>query len=260
MLIVNADDFGLSAAINKGIIETIEKGVVNSVSLVASGAAFDEAVDFLKKNKSVKAGIHLTLIEEKPVLAPDSIKSLVGPDGRFFRSYKDFLLRYILGKIVSCDVEAELFGQAEKIRSAGIRISHCDSHQHIHLLKKISETVILVCKDYKIPRIRIVNEPPSLRSFVRFVPLCVMNLMSNRVRSLAAPYGIVVADRFFGFNTSMHVTDEIIRKAKAKGGKETVELMCHPGYNPKPGTSVYSHWNMDWDRERTTLLQAFGKM
>jgi predicted glycoside hydrolase/deacetylase ChbG (UPF0249 family) len=257
MLIVNADDFGLSSSINRGIIEAIEKGAVNSVSLVANGKAVDEAVAYLRKNKEIRAGIHLTLIEEKPVCDPATIPSLV-EDSNFVANYKEFVLRYLKKMIDPAEVRRELGAQVEKLKDSSIIITHCDSHQHVHLLPQISKIVVQICREYGIGRIRIVNEFPSLASPLRIIPLIAMRLMSDRIRKIACPVGVWSADRFYGFNTSMHVTQAIIDKARKSAQKLNVELMCHPGYNDGADPS-YSHWNMDWDRERETLIRVLGK-
>jgi chitin disaccharide deacetylase len=258
MLIVNADDFGLSININRGIIETIEKGVVNSVSLVANGNAIEEAAAYLSGSPQVNAGIHLTLIEEKPVCDPRSVRSLTDENGRLVHSYKDFIARYLKNEINYKEIRSELDAQFAALRDLGVRLSHCDSHQHIHLLPKISDLVLDLCREHGIKRIRIVNEAPSPGALMRIIPLVAMNLFSQGIRKTARMSGISTADRFIGFNTSMHVTEAIIQKARKLAESKVVELMCHPGYNQADNMS-YGHWHMDWDRERKTLLSAFSK-
>lgn len=257
MLIVNADDFGLSRAINRGIIETIEKGAVNSVSLVASGNAIEEAVSYLRNKSTVQTGIHLTLIEEKPVSDPASVKSLLAGE-TFVPGYMAFMKRYGKNKIDFSEVRRELRAQIEKLVSLGVTITHCDSHQHIHLLPRVSSIVIDLCREFKIGRIRIVNEIPSIFALARAIPLAAMAFMSKQIKQTACQVGVWAVDRFFGFNTSMHVTERVIRKAVACSQKKNVELMCHPGYN-EDGDRAYAHWRMDWDRERGTVITMLGK-
>lgn len=79
-LIVNTDDFGLTEGVNKGIILSFKKGIVTDASLIACGAAFPQAVALDKENPLLELGIHLTLIEEKPILRSEPIPSLLGKD------------------------------------------------------------------------------------------------------------------------------------------------------------------------------------
>ncbi|MBN2442799.1 MAG: ChbG/HpnK family deacetylase [Spirochaetales bacterium] len=252
-LIINADDFGLASHINKGIIEAIEQGAVNSVSIVANGRALDEAICFIQNHPRLKTGIHFTLIDEKPVAEPDLIPSLVTADGMFHRDYSTFIREYIRGRINPYEVKIELEAQLKKLLDNGLVLSHCDSHQHLHLLKRISFVVLRLCHTYWIPRVRIVNESLSLFSLKRLIPLIAMKYFSFRIRRRARLYNISTTDKFLGFNTSMNVTKGIIQKALSFSGKYFVELMCHPGFNI-PDSGPYKKWGMDWDKERNTII------
>jgi len=253
-LIVNADDFGLASFINKGIIEAVEKGAVNSVSLVANGDALDEAINYIKKKPELKTGIHFTLIDEKPVSDKHLVPSLVTKDGFFWPGYTSFILRYITGKINLQEVKIELSAQVQKLADKGVHLMHCDSHQHMHLLKNISDIVLKLCQKHGIKRIRTVNETPSCRYWKNIIPLIVMNYFSCRLKNLAKPFNIESTDRFLGFNTSMNVNRHIIKKALHLSENFSVELMCHPGRNSE-NTGRYKKWSMDWDRERNTIIK-----
>src|SRR5262249_30986689 len=121
-LIVNADDFGLSPGINRGIIEAHRKGVVTSASLMATGDAFDDAVLLSRAHPELSIGVHLTLVEGVPVRRPADIPSLVGPDGRFAKSLGAFLKVWLTGRIRPEDVGRELDAQVEKVLSRGVVI------------------------------------------------------------------------------------------------------------------------------------------
>ncbi|MBN2535091.1 MAG: ChbG/HpnK family deacetylase [Spirochaetales bacterium] len=256
-LIVNADDFGLAPHINKGIMEVVEKGAVNSVSVVANGDALDEAVDFIQKHPELKAGIHLTLIGEKPVSDCNIIPSLVTCDGFFYPDYKTFIRRYTKGEINPYEIRIELDAQIKTLVDKGLSLSHCDSHQHLHLLKKISYVTLRLCHTHRIKRIRIVNEGVFSGSLKHVIPLIAMNSFSYRIKKMARTYNIETTDRFLGFSTSMNINLNIIKKALHLSEQFSVELMCHPGVNVHdPGR--YENWGMDWDRERKTILESLA--
>jgi predicted glycoside hydrolase/deacetylase ChbG (UPF0249 family) len=255
MLIVNADDFGLAPHINRGIIESVEQGAINSVSLVANGKALDEAIAYCHSQKKLKTGIHLTLIDEIPLTAPVHISSLVGKNGHFYPDYKGFILRYVLGQIRLHEIKIEFEAQIRRLINAGITLSHCDSHQHLHLLQRIAHIVLTLCTKYGIPRVRIVNEKPDITYAKQILPLILMNYFSWKIRKKAYALGIETVQKFFGFNTSMRINQSIIKKALLFSKKYDVELMTHPGYNTEE-PERYGRWNMDWDREREELLAA----
>lgn len=256
-IIVNADDFGLAPHINSGIIEVVEKGAVNSVSVVANGDALDEAISFIKNRPKLKTGIHFTLIDEKPVTDSKIIPSLVTEDGFFHPDYKTFIRKYMRGEINPYEVRIELDAQAKKLLDKGLSLSHCDSHQHLHLLKRISFVVLRLCHTYRIKRIRIVNEGLNLKYWKHFIPLMAMKYFSSRIKKMTKTYNIKTTDRFFGFNTSMNVNQHIIKKALHLSKQFSVELMCHPGMNVS-NTGRYEKWGMDWDRERKIILESLA--
>ena len=106
-LIVNADDYGLDEDINRGIILAYSKGIVTSTTILANGEAFFPGVHALKENPGLGVGIHLTLVNGKSISPPNEIPSLIKGDGEFFRSYQEFLLRFLTGKIKLKEIRHE---------------------------------------------------------------------------------------------------------------------------------------------------------
>ena len=81
-LIVNADDFGYTHGVNAGIIRGFRDGIITSTTIMANGAAFEDAVDYAKENPSLGVGIHLVLVGEASVAAASAIPSLADSKGR----------------------------------------------------------------------------------------------------------------------------------------------------------------------------------
>ena len=127
-LIVTADDFGLTEGINQGKYDACSKDIVTRTSIIANGTAFDHAVSLAKKNQGLTVGVHLTLMEEKPVSSPDTVKSLVAGNGRLLKNYKAFVSQYLLRKINLDEVTDEFEAQIQKILNSGITTNHIDSH------------------------------------------------------------------------------------------------------------------------------------
>jgi len=134
-LVVNADDFGFSRDVNAGIIEAHERGIVRSTTLMARGAAFDDAVRLARAHPGLDVGCHLTLVE-----APGLPAGLSG------------LIRAIaLRRIPIYD---ELAGQVRRILDAGIRLTHLDTHKHTHLLPPVLKAVCRIAQEFGIPWVR----------------------------------------------------------------------------------------------------------
>src|ERR1700676_991583 len=85
-LILNADDFGLTHGINRAIGELHSAGVLTSATLMANGPAFDNAVEAAHSHPALGVGCHIVLTDGAPVSPPNSIRSLLGSDGKNFRT------------------------------------------------------------------------------------------------------------------------------------------------------------------------------
>src|ERR1700689_1271933 len=133
-LIINADDFGLTRGINRAIAELHDAGALTSATLMADGPAFDDAVALAKVRPALSIGCHIVLVDGIPTAAPESIPSLIGADGKSFRSsLAEFVLAAPAGRIHEDEVEREALAQVQKLQRAGIGVTHIDTHKHTHL-------------------------------------------------------------------------------------------------------------------------------
>jgi predicted glycoside hydrolase/deacetylase ChbG (UPF0249 family) len=159
-LIVNADDFGLHESINAGIIQAYRDGCVTSATLIAGGAAFDQAVNLARQCPDLGVGVHLTLVGLHPVAHSD-VHSLLTGDGSFWPDYFTFTRQYLKGRIKPEHIETELRCQLQKVVGNGIKITHLDSHQHLHVLPGFPRIIVKLAREFGIERIRIPAEPVS---------------------------------------------------------------------------------------------------
>lgn len=132
-VVFHADDFGLTAGVNAGIVEAYERGVLRSTSLMTTAAAWEDAVARAHATAGLDVGVHLTLVEERAASPAERIPSLLR-DGRFWPTHGAVGLRYLQGRWRSAEARLELAGQIERFVGAGLVPSHLDGHQHLHLL------------------------------------------------------------------------------------------------------------------------------
>lgn len=145
-LIVNADDFGLSRGVNFAIVDAMQYGIVRSTTLMASGFAFDHAVELGNSNPELGIGIHLTLTWGYPLLPGH--KTLVDEQGRFHK------LAYVeenAGNFDPEEIEKEFSAQIERVLESGIDPTHLDSHHHVHMLKENKKIIKKIAHKYKLP-------------------------------------------------------------------------------------------------------------
>ena len=256
-LIVNADDFGLHAAVNRGILAAHTEGIVSSTSLMAGGAALDDAVRIAKQCPQLGVGVHLTLVGARPVLPVAEVSSLLDESGAFYGSYPLFIKRFLRGKIRLAEVERELAAQIDRIRMAGIQPSHLDSHQHLHVLPGIGGLVLDLARRFSIRAIRIPAEPVA---FIGATPATVgrlagrggLTMLANLFRQHAAAAGIRTSDHFFGMLAGGQLTEPAILAILRRLPPGDSELMTHPGFADESLADAY-RWGYQWDAERQAL-------
>jgi hopanoid biosynthesis associated protein HpnK len=242
-LIVNADDFGLTAKVNQAIIAGHHGGLITSTSLLANRESFASAVDLSRQAPRLGVGIHLNLTEGKPVAPAGSIPSLVNGQGCFARKPGRLWGATILGRVSAADIEKELRAQIEKVLAAGIVPTHLDSHKHVHALPVIGSMTIGLARRYGIPAIRCVAESWSAlgcllgrfpqaktRIFRQLLNSCILAVVSRGWSRQLRRGGIACAEHFYGLTPTGFLDEEVLRKILCHLPGGTSELMCHPGF------------------------------
>ena len=163
-LIVNADDLGLTAGVNRAIVESHSGGVVSSATLMANGAAFADAVTAARSAPNLSVGCHVVLVDGTPVSPPDAVDTLLAirsaePD-KFYSSLSAFAARAMLGGFDRDQLVAEITAQIRKIQSTGLQVTHLDTHKHAHIFPEILAALLRAAR---ICGVRAIRNP--------FVPL-----------------------------------------------------------------------------------------
>ncbi len=254
-LIVNADDFGLSEKTNEGIRQAHTQGILTSASLMANGHAFQHAVTICRESPTLDVGVHLTLIEERPLLEPRLVPSLVDEKGFFPRHATVFTRQYFQDKFSLPEIRAELEAQIQKIVETGIHLTHLDSHQHIHMLPKVLKIAVELAKKHRIPFVRFPREKIAVYmakrrgAISRVIQLLVLRSFCHARARAAVAHTDHFAGFFYGGKIDRANLREIIEHLPDRG---TCELMCHPGQADP--TSRYTHWGYHPQNELDALI------
>ena len=193
-LIINCDDFGISKETNLGIIDCLLKKKATSASIIANGEFFDHALKNIKEKVSNNwFGVHLNLTEGT-ALNSESIKALTNKDFKFNIKPSEFFLMNFNRKkeIIDNLIYLEFKAQILKVKKAGIRISHFDSHEHIHHSPFIYRIIKKLGNEFGINKIRLVKESIILRNLFKdfgykfmsknYVKLFLLNYCSNKIK------------------------------------------------------------------------------
>jgi predicted glycoside hydrolase/deacetylase ChbG (UPF0249 family) len=242
-LIVNADDFGWTDGVNRGIVEAFRNGIVTSTSLLANGADFAGGVAAAKSAPGLGVGVHLNLSDGAPVADRETVTSLLNDEGLFAGGPESLLLRRVRRGLPLNEVEAEWDAQIQKVRDAGIAPSHLDGHKHVHMLPGLFEIALRLAKRHNIGAIRVSLEASSLRAALsagdnhrsgvvmkQGVQARGLKLLARDAREQAERAGIATADYFCGIAQTGELTLEGVTQFLKSLPEGTTELMCHPGY------------------------------
>ena len=152
--ILNADDFGLSKASNKAVFEGYQAGILKSASLIPNGKGFDEAVqEILPQCPGLGVGIHLNITDGNSIR--DDIDLLIDSNFKYNNSFWSLLIKSYgpKRKVFLEQVEKEFRYQIEKVKYK-TKVTHIDSHQHVHAIPAIFNIVAKLADEYKIKQVR----------------------------------------------------------------------------------------------------------
>jgi chitin disaccharide deacetylase len=241
-IIINADDFGLTAGINRAIIELHHAGVLTSATLMATGSAFDNAAALVRSNPSLGVGCHIVLTDGTPASPPETIPSLLGPDRKnFWPSLIDFLHALLRGRIREDDIEREALAQIRKLQQACIPITHVDTHKHTHLFPAVARPLLRVLERTSVPAIRNPFEPRFTQRLAhaplkRQLQIRLLNLLQSRFERhpQILDKQITTTDGTIGVSATGNLNKRTLAQILfALPSEGTFELVCHPGYNDR---------------------------
>ena len=263
-VIFNADDFGLTAGVNRGIIAAYKRGLLTSTSLISSGEAAEEAMDLALENPGLDTGIHLVLTDEPPLLSTEVLPTVDTRDG--FLPSRNRLLRSILTrKIDYKEVAREWRAQVEKPLGRGINISHIDSHQFVHLFPGLCQVCLEIAQHYHIPFIRNIMIEPSLSKRL-FPKIGLMRLLQwlglwgwTRLTTAGGRFPLqknLPSVGFLNAGGRMSRIDvlQILDTLSFHKNFDCVEIFLHPGLGDDQTHGKYKHWNYLWENDLNLLM------
>jgi len=255
-LIVTADDLGLTPGVNRGILRAFQDGIVTSASLLVTGSAFEEAVAQARQNPELNVGLHLALVEERAVLRREALPTLVDETGRFPSTSGEFFRRAVRKRISWDEVEREIAAQIARFQKTGLRLSHLNSHQHLHMFPPVFQIVRRLTRGMHSVWIRNAAGPWRKSAGVRmgrWMQRLGLNLTCLSARGLHGPPLLQMPDGMYGFEVSGRLTGSALEQILRKIPDGLYELICHPGEGDAETRTRYSHWGYRWAEELEAL-------
>lgn len=243
-LIINADDFGLTGGVNHAIVEAHRHGVVTSATLMAGGRAFVEAVQSAQNLPQLSVGCHVVLVDGTPLLPANQVGTLLGTGNgnvEFRSSLGEFASAALRGRIDPEQVEAEATAQMRKLQSAGITLSHFDTHKHAHMFPALLRPLLRAARACGVRAVRNPFAPVRPLAFAhllrrprlwkRYSEVRALRQLLDKFRAAVQEEHILTTDGTFGIVATGALDLRLFEAIVGCIPEGTWEFVCHPGYN-----------------------------
>ena len=243
-LVVNADDFGLSPGVSRGILRAHREGVVTSTSVLGNCADLPGVCALLAGAPELGVGVHLSLVGGRPVADVARVRSLVGPDGAFRRRAQDFFASWMKNDIDVSEIELEFDAQISRLRDAGVRADHLNTHRHLGFLPAVGRALETVARRHRIPGVRSAVERPTLGWLMEPARGLEAGLLTGLAWLTRRQMGALRhGPQSWGFVEVGRLDEVRILEILGRMGPGAHELICHPGeeddVDTEPGEALH---------------------
>jgi hopanoid biosynthesis associated protein HpnK len=263
-LIVTADDFGVAEAVNDAVQRCHESGILTAASLMVSGAAAADAVRRAKALPRLRVGLHLVLVDGKPVLPTADVPDLVNAQGNFRTDMaRAGAAMFFLPK-VRRQLEDEIEAQFAAFDATGLGLDHVNAHKHFHLHPTIASLIVRVGKRHGVRGARVPLEPQRVLAQVESHGASgIVALTAPFARALRGRFqraGIAAPDQVFGLAWSGNMNAARLAGLLTHLPEGLSEIYMHPATGAYPGSAPGYEYRAEMaaltDPRMTDLIRA----
>jgi predicted glycoside hydrolase/deacetylase ChbG (UPF0249 family) len=276
-LIVNADDFGLTAGINRAISEAHRQGIVTSTTVMANARAFAGASELARSASSehkLSIGCHVVLMDGEPLLPADKVPTLLEPANnngarRFRDSLNDFVIASFRNKLNPEEIEGEASAQIGRLQSSGIQPTHFDTHKHAHMFPAVLRPLLRAAKSRGVGAVRnpfgqvwplpLSNLLRTRQVWTRFAQLNVLRKLAGPFRNEVAAHGLRTTEGSLGVLATGSLDLKLFTTMIDNMPEGTWEFVCHPGYNDAELDGVRTRLRQSREQELQLLTSPEAK-
>ncbi|HBY98435.1 MAG TPA: hopanoid biosynthesis associated protein HpnK [Chloroflexi bacterium] len=241
-VILNADDFGRSAAINAAVMQSHREGVLTSASLMVAGDAVEAAVALARETPTLAVGLHVVVVAGRAVLPPNEIPHLVDGRGWFPRDPVRTGLRYFLMNRAKQELARELAAQFDRFAATGLPLSHVDSHLHMHMHPTVFGLLLPLAEQYGACGLRLPRDDIWLslrcdrrRAATKAAWAVIFGLLSRWCHRRLQGHPLTVAQRVYGLMQSGQMREDYVVTVLRRLNVPSAELYFHPATGPEDG-------------------------
>ena len=234
-LIVNADDFGLSAEVNAGIMRAHREGILRGASLMVAEPAALPAAELARDNPALDVGLHAVVCQGRSILDSSRLGAVVSASGEFMDSPVSAGMRYFFDRSIRAAMTDELRAQVERHLELVGYLNHIDGHLNFHVHPLFADILVNLAVEYKVPCIRLPRERvmTTLRlrqdsAMRKLVESVIFRTLSRRTSRMMAERGLTSTDALFGLHQSGHLSEDYVVGVIDRIRDGTTELYFHP--------------------------------
>jgi hopanoid biosynthesis associated protein HpnK len=234
-LIITADDFGAAVPINEAVEAAHREGILSAASLMVGGPAMHDAVERARRLPALGVGLHLTLVDGRPVLSSHQVPDLVGPDGRFPNDPVRFGMALFFSARMRQQAEAEIEAQFARFHATGLPLDHVNGHLHFHMHPVVTGAIARLAPQYGSPAVRVPLEPfrhswlaTSDRLMGRLATWLFYAAQTRPMRRRLSAAGVPMNDHVFGVNDSGAMLERRLLQFVEHLPDGVSEFYCHP--------------------------------
>lgn len=229
-VITNADDFGMSDELVEATIECFERGSLTSATIMPKMPGTDKAIAYARKRPDLSFGVHLTFVcdtVEAPVSDPKGLPTLVGPDGKFLPSNRVRMMG-LRNRIPVEEIAREAEAQIRSLLDRGVRVSHVDSHGHLHKFRPFRRALAQVLPVLSMRRVR------SAQDIYLKKPIKSFNYWYGKVWRHKLRAAFDTTDHFYMPSSAWDENWSLPLLNEMRGLRgSTIEVGVHPGYTER---------------------------
>ena len=240
-LIITADDFGAAVEVNQAVERAHRDGILSAASLMVAGPAANDAVVRAKAMPRLRVGLHLVLVEGKPVLPAAAVPDLVDKGGNFRTGMaRSGAAMFFLPK-VRAQLGAEIEAQFAAFDATGLTLDHVNAHKHFHLHPTVAALIVKLGKAHGVRGARVPLEPQGVLGQIEpHTPAGVVALtapFAERLKSRLRRAGIAAPDHVFGLAWSGAMTSARLAGLIENLPEGLSEIYMHPATGPYSGSA-----------------------
>ena len=249
-LIVTADDFGADETVNEAVEQGHRDGILTAASLMVSGHAAADAVARARHMPRLGVGLHLVLVDGRPMLPAREVPDLVDGSGRFHANMALAGARFFFSPPVRRQLAREIEAQFAAFAATGLRLDHVNAHKHFHLHPTILSQVLRIGRRFGIRAARAPIEPVATIAAIEPVRRGLAGLIASPWAKLARrrmrATGLAVPDQVFGLAWSGGMTPERVAALAERLPDGLSELYVHPAtVDAYPGSAPGYGYRME---------------